>query len=293
MPASNETQTCLEYELRVSPQSRVFAYELPSGTVHHFEVRPPHAYLEVRSVALVETKDRDPFDRLRLVDDDLAYYTQSSTRENYCEYLLPTDRVQLHEETDRIAAVARKLAGRSSASFLLTLTRVLSRVLAFKPGVTNVDSSILSVLEHGSGVCQDFTHLMLAVCRRQGIPARYVSGYLYTGHDGEEHHFASPSEGSVAEEYRGRLAAEPEGSLRGAEAMHAWVDCLLPGGVWQGFDPTNNLLVNQRYIQVHHGRDYADVTPIRGVYHGPAEQYLGVSVHVMRENDAGSMNSSV
>ena len=95
---------------------------------------------------------------------------------------------------------------------------------------------------------------MLAVCRNQGIPARYVSGYLYTGHNG----------------------------LVSNDATHAWVECLLPDGHWHGFDPTNDMVVNDAYIRTHTGRDYSDVAPVRGLYQGLPAKTLEVMVTVER-----------
>jgi transglutaminase-like putative cysteine protease len=108
------------------------------------------------------------------------------------------------------------------------------------------------------GVCQDFAHLMLSICRRQQIPSRYVSGYLYTGIGGND--------------------------LVSGDASHAWIECLLPGGHWIGFDPTNNLVVNDKYIKVQHGRDYSDVPPLRGIYRGASAQELDVIVKVTSED---------
>ena len=155
----------------------------------------------------------------------------------------------------------------------MALTRQLYRVLTYAPGSTHVNSSIRQVLDHGAGVCQDFAHLMLAVCRRQGIPSRYVSGYLYTG----EEHSEPGGEGDLA-----RDPDAPHGLVSG-NAMHAWVECLLPDNRWHGFDPTNNLLTNDYYVKVHTGRDYGDVPPVRGVYRGPLVHTMDVSVKVVSD----------
>ena len=146
---------------------------------------------------------------------------------------------------------------------------------AYTPGVTTVDTPLQDVVAGRAGVCQDFTHLMLAVCRRQGIPSRYVSGYLFTGEQAASDQTQRLSQGSVAGRARSGLA--------GGDATHAWVECLLPNERWYGFDPTNNLLANDSYITVHHGRDYDDVTPLRGVYKGASEAVLEVSVRVIEE----------
>jgi len=121
-----------------------------------------------------------------------------------------------------------------------------------------VDSSIDRALEGKQGVCQDFAHIFIALVRQLGVPTRYVSGYLF---------------------HRG------EGNDRSADdATHAWVECLLPDYGWVGFDPTNNLLGDERHIRVAVGRDYGDVPPTRGIYKGDAESKLSVSVKVNRLN---------
>jgi transglutaminase-like putative cysteine protease len=105
------------------------------------------------------------------------------------------------------------------------------------------------------GVCQDFAHVMIGLCRALKIPARYVSGYLYNG---------------------------PADELKGSQATHAWVDVFLPGLGWRGLDPTNQQPVNGRYVKVAIGRDYADVSPFRGTYRGTANRRLSVDVLVTR-----------
>jgi transglutaminase-like putative cysteine protease len=103
-------------------------------------------------------------------------------------------------------------------------------------------------------VCQDYTHIMIALVRELGIPCRYVSGYLYHRRD--------------------------DTSSSAPDATHAWVEALLPGLGWVGFDPTNNTPVAERHIRVAVGRDYADVPPTRGVFKGQADTELGVAVQV-------------
>jgi len=274
MPLSDDDQTCLDFRLTLSPPARTHAYDLPSGRVHYFDTRAPHSELVIRADSLVITHRQNPFRFLPAGSgEDDAFYRREAVRQDYAEFLAETERVHLHPETDRIAAVARKQAsGAGTVPFLMALTRQLYRVLTYAPGATRVSSSIAHVLEHREGVCQDFAHLMLAVCRRQGIPARYVSGYLYTGEDREPAP-GLPPEGTTADPHA------PHGLVSG-NAMHAWVECLLPDSRWHGFDPTNNLLANDYYVKVHTGRDYGDVPPVRGVYRGPFAHTLEVSVRV-------------
>jgi len=118
-------------------------------------------------------------------------------------------------------------------------------------------------------VCQDFAHTMIALLRHVGIPARYVSGYLYRGQDEKEsasHERSTPS------------------------ATHAWVEALLPSLNWVGFDPTNDLIAWNRHIRTAVGRDYADVPPTHGVYRGKAESELYVAVQVDASNEAPALD---
>ncbi|MEM8866765.1 MAG: transglutaminase family protein, partial [Verrucomicrobiota bacterium] len=109
------------------------------------------------------------------------------------------------------------------------------------------------------GVCQDFAHLMLAILRSNGIPARYVSGYI------------EPFDPTKA-----------DSKLIGAAASHAWVEVYLPGGFWWGLDPTNNQQAGERHVILAMGRDYQDVTPMRGTYKGATDQQLNVMVSLKR-----------
>ena len=134
------------------------------------------------------------------------------------------------------------------------LNAVIFRALDYESGVTAADSPIDEALGAGRGVCQDFAHIMIAILRGWGVPARYVSGYVATNAGGSD---------------RSR-----------PDASHAWVEVLFPSLRWIGFDPTNNVLAGERHIVVALGRDYADVPPSRGVFKGDAESHLSVGVSV-------------
>jgi transglutaminase-like putative cysteine protease len=254
MPLTDEDQVCLDFQLAVQPYARVFSYEEPGGTVHHFNIRKPHMELEVVAESRVETRRSNPFEGLNLVEDDWSFYESRDLREEYAEFLGPTRLVPADPAAARIALTAKRKAGAGVASFLISLNRLLNKLLTYEPGATHVHSTHLEALAEKRGVCQDFAHLMLAVCRSQHIPARYVSGYVQS------------------------LSGGP--TTHAEEATHAWVECLLPGNLWRGFDPTNNLLANDRYVKVHIGRDYHDIAPTRGVYRGPATNLINVDVEV-------------
>ena len=138
---------------------------------------------------------------------------------------------------------------------LSRLSDTLHRCLNYIPGSTTAESPVEHILETGSGVCQDYSHLMIALARSWGIAARYVSGYLHL----------------------------PEGSgwQPSANATHAWVECRLPGLGWVGFDPTNQSLSGHGgVVRIAAGRDYHDVSPTRGILQGGGETRLEVEVRV-------------
>jgi transglutaminase-like putative cysteine protease len=137
---------------------------------------------------------------------------------------------------------------------LRELTERLRDAFEYAPQSTEVDSPIDQPLKERRGVCQDFAHIMTAMVRELSIPCRYVSGYLF------------------------RRVEDQDRSAE--DATHAWVEALLPGLGWVGFDPTNNLLASNSHIRVAIGRDYGDVPPMRGVFKGEAKSELSVAVKV-------------
>lgn len=253
MPLSDSSQRCLGFALDVRPASRVFSYDDVGGAVHHFAVRDPHSSLEVTATSTVETHLQDPFLGLELISDDWAFYRSEELRQAYVEFLGETRYTPfLPQVRDLVNDLYQP--GMSAARFLIDLNEYLHDYLGYDPDATHVYSTLEDVVAARGGVCQDFAHFALACVRFIGIPARYVSGYLYGG----------------ADSY-----------LRGESATHAWYECLLPGGRWLALDPTNNLLASDHYIRVHVGRDYTDVSPTRGVYVGCPASKLDVSVKVV------------
>jgi transglutaminase-like putative cysteine protease len=140
---------------------------------------------------------------------------------------------------------------------LLDLNARIRRDFTFRSGVTTTSTPIAEVLRRREGVCQDFTHLMISVLRSFGLPARYVSGYIRT----------RPSRGKTQ-----RL---------GADQSHAWVGAWLgPEHGWLDLDPTNGIVVQDEHVVLGWGRDFGDVTPLRGVILGGGEQVLSVEVEL-------------
>jgi transglutaminase-like putative cysteine protease len=122
--------------------------------------------------------------------------------------------------------------------------------MTYERGTTNVHTTAGEALAEGRGVCQDFSHVMLGACRAAGIPARYVSGYLF-----------DPAQGDLGE-------------------SHAWVDVHVGDAGWLSLDPTHDVEQDEHYVRVGVGRDYGDVPPTRGVYKGSADETLEVAVTI-------------
>jgi transglutaminase-like putative cysteine protease len=138
-----------------------------------------------------------------------------------------------------------------------SMTEMIYRDFAYRQNVTDVNTSIERIVEERQGVCQDFAHLLIGLCRAIDIPSRYASGYIVVN-------------------------GNPQSSAptRGSDASHAWIEAFTPTHGWRGFDPTNNLVANDRYVKVAIGRDYHDVPPTRGTYQGGGTETLTIAVSV-------------
>jgi transglutaminase-like putative cysteine protease len=157
-----------------------------------------------------------------------------------------------------VYASASFAAGRPVLEALLHLNARIKRDFTFKPGVTTISTPVSQVLSGRVGVCQDFAHLMIAALRAHGLPARYCSGYVRT--------------------------RPPPGQARrqGADQSHAWVGCWLgPEHGWVGLDPTNDLVVSDEHVLLGWGRDFGDVSPVRGILLGGGKQAMEVSVDLV------------
>jgi transglutaminase-like putative cysteine protease len=179
---------------------------------------------------------------------------------DYGEMLLPSTFAQ---PTPALLEMAGKLNVVRRDDPLLVVHELNKRIyeyFEYVPRSTRVDSPIDEAIASHQGVCQDFAHTMIALLRHIGIPARYVSGYLYRSR--EDHDRSTP------------------------DASHAWVEVLLPHLNWVGFDPTNDLIAYNRHIRTAVGRDYADVPPTHGVFRGKTASELYVAVQVQGSLEA-------
>lgn len=265
-PLSDGRQTCSWFELQLEPHVPIFEDEQQEGKVHRFRILFSHASVHVQTFAGVINSSDDPLLKLPLGEEDWGFYAQEKVRRLYREYLVATPLVPLVDELDTIVRLAQDRAeARSAAAFLISLVGLLHRARerALVRGLEAVTPP--SSTDFKRSISQKLIHLMVAICRRCHIPARCVSGYL------------------VSEKETSGKATMQENSHIHIDGMHLWVECLLPNEEWYGFDIINDLVVNDHYVKVHHGRDYRDVMPFKGLYRGLAEKRIETEVWVRKE----------
>lgn len=254
-PRSDAGQRCLQFALTTLPSSRVLMYQDHEGNlVHHFDIPGRHARLVITAEALVE---REAMTALPSTLGPEAWHRLDvmTASGEYWDTLRPS---AFARPTPLLTAFASEIGLARGGDPLQAVMRVSQAVydrFTYDPESTHVDSPVDDALRTRSGVCQDFAHVLIALLRELGVPARYVSGYLFHRKDGD----------------------------RSADgATHAWVEALMPDLGWVGVDPTNNLVSGDRHIRVAVGRDYADVPPTRGVFkgHSVVRNELAVGVRV-------------
>lgn len=273
-------QSCIAHRITVDPEptlsrSRIDHFGNP---VRQFAIEAPHSSLTVRAESTVEVRPHLPSSSSaallpgwlaasmpwEAVRGELAYGAMP-VRLEANSFLFESPYVRVKHE---FAAYARPCftPARPLLEAVHALMNHIHAEFEFDPEATTVSTPVLKILEDKRGVCQDFAHMMLACLRSLGLAARYVSGYL--------------------------LTQPPPGQPRlvGADASHAWVSVYCPdadGGRWVDFDPTNNLLPDTQHITLAWGRDFGDVSPLRGVILGGEAHELDVAVTVTPdENDA-------
>lgn len=250
-PRTFPFQKTLQCFVEVLPATRLQrVHDLFENVTHHFEIPRPHERLEITSRLKVRNLKLELSDEAREAGTDA--YADPATRERTWPYLQESYYVSRRPEIWR-QAVDLTCGHDSVYEKSLAIMHWIHREFRYDSGATVVNTHLEEAFEHRHGVCQDFTHVMLGLCRAVDIPARYASGYLYNG---------------------------PKDDLVGAQSSHAWPEVYLPALGWVGFDPTNDTLADERFIKVAVGRDYDDVAPVKGSYRGTGHCRLSVSVEV-------------
>jgi transglutaminase-like putative cysteine protease len=260
-PVTTGAQVCHSFLLKVLPTSRLSHYlDFYFNYVHLFEITEAHTELNVEATSVVTTGDAVAL-AAGATPAPLTRIGDCGRLERCYDFLQSSTYVEAGADLWRLALDATD--GQTDAwQAAQAIMRYIHREFRYQPATTHVHTHMREVLKVHQGVCQDFAHVMLGLCRALKIPARYVSGYLYNG---------------------------PAEQLKGAQASHAWVEVYVPDHGWCGLDPTNNRQADGHYVKVAVGRDYADVSPLKGTYRGTAKRQLSVEVLVTRpEEDAAT-----
>jgi transglutaminase-like putative cysteine protease len=248
-PITGKNQSVRQSHVSVVPAAPLYNYVDYFGTfVTAFDIQDLHSKLEVEARSTVES-------RAAILERPISWSQIRAEKlvDEYSEYLLSTTRTDLSQEA--LANTADWPGHLDLHECVRTVGDFVRARVEYVPGSTNVSSTAQEAWERGKGVCQDITHITIGLLRALGVPARYVSGYLY------------PS----TEEETGEVVAGQS---------HAWVEYF--SGVWTGWDPTNSVGETEHHIIVGRGRDYDDVAPLKGIYQGPASSSLGVVVEMNR-----------
>ena len=249
-PRSDTRQNVILNRVETIPATRSHRYIDYWGTaVTAFDLHAPHTDLTVTSSSVVETERPEPPE----TEASWSDLRSEAVIDRFDELLRPTAHTP---DSKRVASVGKRIAKTCEpAEAVVAAAKWVRAELDYLPGTTGVHSSGLDALTEGKGVCQDFVHVTLIVLRSIGIPARYVSGYLH------------PKRSAVVgDTVDGR--------------SHAWIQAWT-GGWWQ-YDPTNDTEINEQYVSVGAGRDYADVSPLKGIYSGEGATDLDVIVEMTR-----------
>lgn len=268
VPRNTDTQRVESVDIKLSPVATSCNRRTDyfDNQYLQFSIEKDHTELELSVTSTIVVDDK-------LANSNLDFGTpctyvkyllqhrQDSETLNAREYMLDSPMIQQHPELADYAAPS--FAGdRPFLSAVLELTQRIFQDFTYDPQFSDVATPLADVFKHKRGVCQDFAHLAIGCLRSLGYPARYVSGYLET------------------------LPPLGQEKLVGVDATHAWFSVYSPGEGWYEFDPTNNKITGEQYIITAWGRDYSDVTPLKGVIFGGGHSpQLRVSVDVQRIED--------
>jgi transglutaminase-like putative cysteine protease len=243
-PVSDADQACRSFHLAISPHTGMFRYQDGFGNrVHTFNVRPAHLEVRILAASVVETAPRP---RNLAASRAVLPLSIDQGPLELLDFLHLRGPVR---RTSRLEPLLEQLwpaGGSRAGEFVAAVAKYIHTHFEYARHVTLASSPIDDVLTHGKGVCQDFTHLMIAILRAFGVPARYVSGYVH------------------------RTDKESQ--------SHAWCEVWLPDLGWISIDPTNDQLADERFVKVAIGRDFTDVPPNKGVYRGKAQESILVRV---------------
>jgi len=265
LPRQLPWQTCSDTQLSISPGSTGLSerHDFFGNRVTYFAIEAVHNSLEVVVTSDVEIRSRPEQDFFSgSVWEDAAAEmlcaVRSGNRDSIEARLFVLDSPFVMRQPALMTYAGVNFApGRYLRDAVLELNKRIFDEFTYDKDSTTLATPLREVLESKRGVCQDFAHLLIGCLRSLGLAARYISGYMET------------------------LPAPGQEKLLGADATHAWVAVFIPGWGWQEVDPTNGCVADERYIVLGWGRDFSDVTPLKGVMTGGGEHKLTVAVDVI------------
>jgi transglutaminase-like putative cysteine protease len=253
-PVLSSDQEVLHQELTITGNPELlYFYDYWNNKTASFNIFPPHQKLVIDSRLIVRTTRSSD-----LNINFISVFNEMWDEVNGNLKLVELSRPDFIRSQQRIDEIVRMIYS-PDHSVAITIKNCCEYIFLhfnYIKGITTVETTIDEIVEKNAGVCQDFAHVMLQVLRTLNIPSRYVSGYICPNKSG----------------------------LRGEGATHAWVEAWIPRSGWAGIDPTNNVWVTNTHVQLATGRNFADCSPVKGSFRGPANQHLTVFVAVDYED---------
>ncbi|GLB53818.1 transglutaminase [Neptunitalea chrysea] len=253
-PENNETQELISENITTSVNARIESSINGLGfNTSRIHCKKPFKDIIFEVTFKLTKKEINPFDFTPSLDNALDYKLLESLlfRVEFEAYLKQTKLTTLPNLPEELFLFDKR---ESVFQNCLNLTHWIFDYVTFTTGVTTTETTLNTIIQNKKGVCQDFTHLMCAIARRNKVPARYVSGYLHQGN-----------------------------GFFGDSQMHAWVELYIPKVGWVGFDCTNNLLANHNHIKVAHGKDYDDCPPLKGIVYSSGNNFTKYTVEVTHQ----------
>ena len=259
-PLVTKTQVSLGHEIAISESPEVQVFDDYFGNrTGWFSIEQPVQNLTIDSRLSVRTLPPAPV-HSEVADWDVLWHRRFKQYADYYNQfrLIDLSKPETLRSKSRLEAILEEIFSHrdAPAAFVQRCSEYIFHHFNYQKGITTVETTVDEILDHQSGVCQDFAHVLLEMLRLKGIPARYVSGYICPNRDG----------------------------VRGAGATHAWVEAWLPQTGWRGIDPTNNVWVSDHHVALATGRNFSDSTPVKGTFKGTAQQHLSVYVSVGLED---------
>ncbi len=259
-PRNSDKQICRNFKLEIEPKpSKVYSRTDYFGNIqHYFSLHESHKSLKVIVSSEIEVLNNliQPLSTITCEETRQKIETDIAIKTEVLQYQLESQFINWDKDIIEFAETCIK-PNTPLYEAVLDLIKKIYTEFQFKSGSTSINTPLKTVLKERKGVCQDFSHLAIASLRSMGIPAKYVSGYIET------------------------LPPKGKPKLEGSDASHAWISVYIPEMGWCEFDPTNNMIPEKRHIVTAYGRDFSDVSPLKGIIFSSGDHKVKVEVDVI------------